>query len=335
MITLKRLAQELNVSVSTVSKALNDNPEISQKTIDRVKELAKFYNYQPNKLALNLRKQQTKTIGVILPSSLNRFFAKVLFAIEKEATRNGYNIITCISNESLKKEIESINILINGSVDGFIVALSEETQIKEDIEHLLQIKRNGIPLVLFDRVSDHIECDKVIIDDYEAIKYATTELLNQGRGNVAYISNIDDLHVGKLRKEGFIKAFEDLNIKVNKKLMLTLDIDDNNQNKLESFFKSNEEIDGVIAADNTSGIMANGLVQRLGKKVPEDISIIGFGDEQLSTLTFPQLAVINQNEENIGKRAFELIIERINNQNSSRFQTKIIPTTFCKNKSFK
>ena len=125
MITLKKLAEQLNVSVSTVSKALNDSSEISEETIKRVKELAKHYNYKPNKVAVSLKSSSTKTIGIVLPNILNRFFAKVLFGIEKEANRLGYQIITCISNESFDKERDAIELLANGSVDGFIIAISE------------------------------------------------------------------------------------------------------------------------------------------------------------------------------------------------------------------
>ena len=124
MVTLKQLAKELNVSISTVSKALNNSEEIGEDTVRRVKELAKLYNYRPNKVALSLKNNKTRTIGVIIPNILNRFLAKVLFGIESEATKQGYNIITCISNESLEKEKESLQLLANGSVDGFILSVA-------------------------------------------------------------------------------------------------------------------------------------------------------------------------------------------------------------------
>ena len=132
MVTLKQLAKELNVSISTVSKALNNSDEISKNTVIRVKELAAFYNYSPNKVALSLKSNKTNTIGVIIPNILNHFFAKVLFGIEKEASKHGFNIITSMSNESLDKEIKGLQLLANGSVDGFILSIAEETQIRRD-----------------------------------------------------------------------------------------------------------------------------------------------------------------------------------------------------------
>ena len=179
MITLKELAKQLNVSVSTVSKALNGSPEISEVTAKRIKELAKHLNYQPNKIALSLKSNQTKTIGVIIPDIMNRFFAKVLYSIQQEATNLGYNIITCISNESYEKERDSLKILANGSVDGFVMALSEETQKKEQYDHINEVLANNIPVVLFDRVSDKLNCDKVVANDVESIEDAVNTLFKK------------------------------------------------------------------------------------------------------------------------------------------------------------
>ena len=192
MVTLKKLAEQLNVSVSTVSKALNDSSEISEETIKRVKELAKHYNYQPNRIAQSLQKNSTGTIGVIIPNILNRFFAKVLVGIEKEATKLGYNIITCITNETLIKEKESIKLLSNGSVDGFILAASEETQVSSYYDHITMLQRSDFPVVMFDRIVDTIDCDKVVIDDFNALKKAMDHLIAKGRKNIAFISNMDD-----------------------------------------------------------------------------------------------------------------------------------------------
>ena len=197
MITLKELAKQLNVSVSTVSKALNGSPEISEATAKRIKELAKHLNYQPNKIALSLKSNQTKTIGVIIPDIMNRFFAKVLYSIQQEATNLGYNIITCISNESYEKERDSLKILANGSVDGFIMALSEETQKKEQYDHINEVLGNNIPVVLFDRVSDKLNCDKVVANDLESIEDAVNTLFKREK-HIAFLSRINALSVGKI-----------------------------------------------------------------------------------------------------------------------------------------
>ena len=199
MVTLKHLAEQLNVSVSTVSKALHDSDEISPETIERVKALAKYLNYKPNKVAISLKQSKTNTIGVIIPNILNHFFAKALYAIEKEASNKGYSIITCVSNEDKSKEINSLQLLSDGSVDGFIMSIAEGSQVTNDFEHIDTILRQNIPVVLFDRVSDDLGCDKVIIDDFGAAYEATKHLLSEGRKHIILVSDIHNLSVGKLR----------------------------------------------------------------------------------------------------------------------------------------
>ena len=154
--TLKQIAKELNVSVSTVSKALNDSPEISSSTKIRIKEYAKLKNYKPNVIGLNLKNRKTKTIGVIIPNILNSFFAKVFSGIEKVADEKGYNVIMCISNESLEKETHTLEMLSNGTIDGFIVSVSEEAQKNHEYNHFSSIINDGTPIVMFDRIAAEV-----------------------------------------------------------------------------------------------------------------------------------------------------------------------------------
>ena len=333
MITLKDLAKKLNVSVSTISKALHDNPEISKETITRVKELAKLYNYQPNKIAQSLKANKTKTIGVIIPSILNRFFAQVLFGIEKEARVNGYNIITCMSNEVLNKEKECIQLLSNGSVDGFLVAVAEETQKKKDFAHFEAAQFAKIPIVMFDRVIDDFICDKVIINDFEASKSATLNLLENGKQNIAFISSIDDLNVGKLRKQGYIDAIKGNPVVKYDPITLTLNSNQEAQSQIAIFLKNNKHIDGVISADNVSGTILISIANKLGYSIPKELSVIGFADEQISNLSVPKLAIINQNAEQIGENAFSLMLNRLNDK-TRPFVTKEVGITFSKQESF-
>ena len=326
MITLKKLAKQLNVSVSTVSKALNDSSEISEETKKRVKELAKDYNYQPNRIAQSLQKNSTGTIGVIIPNILNRYFAKVLVGIEKEATKLGYNIITCITNETLLKEKESIKLLSNGSVDGFILAASEETQVTSDFDHITMLQRSDFPVVMFDRIVDTIDCDKVVIDNFNASKKATDNLIAKGRKNIAFISNIDDLNVGKSRKQAYKDSIIYKFNKVDESLILTISHKENSQDTIKSFFKANPKIDGVVSADNTSGTIALNVAKDLGYKIPEEFSIIGFADEAISNLSVPRLSYISQNAKQIGIAAINLLVDRLNTEEVKKeFITEVIP----------
>ncbi|MBT8393732.1 MAG: LacI family DNA-binding transcriptional regulator [Flavobacteriaceae bacterium] len=326
MITLKKLAEQLNVSVSTVSKALNDSSEISQETIIRVKELAKHYNYQPNRIAQSLQKSSTRTIGVIIPNILNRFFAKVLVGIEKEANTLGYNIITCITNETLSKEKESLKLLSNGSVDGFILAASEETQVSKNFDHISLLQSSDLPVVMFDRVIDNVNCDKVVIDDFSALQKATVHLIAKGRKNIAFISNIDDLNVGKSRKQAYKDSILKKYHKVDESLILTIPRKVNSQDRIKAFFKANPHIDGVVSADNTSGTIVLNVAKDLGFKIPEDLSIIGFADEAISNLSVPRLSYISQNAKQIGIAAINLLVDRLNSEEEKKeFTTRVIP----------
>ena len=214
-ITLKELAKILGVSISTISKALNDSEEISDDTKVKVKELAALHNYKPNIIARNLKSGKTKTIGVIIPNMLNYYFAQVLKGIEKTATNKGYKVITCISNESHKKEVETLEMLSTGSIDGFIVSASEETELIKEYDHFKTCIDKEIPLVMFDRVINEIDCDKVIANDVIAAQDAVTYLHKKGDKRIAYVSANKDLSVGKLRHEGYLKGLKLNNLSVD------------------------------------------------------------------------------------------------------------------------
>ncbi len=333
MVTLKQLAKELNVSISTVSKALNNSEEIGEETIKRVKELAELYNYKPNKVALSLKQNKTNTIGVIIPDILNHFLAKVLFGIEREANKYGYNIITCISNESLEKEKNSLQLLANGSVDGFILCVSQETQMKNEIQHFKKTMNQGLPIVMFDRVAHDVMCDKVIVDDFDSTYRGTQALQAEGRKHIAFISNIDELSVGKLRERGYKKAIiEQANQEL---LILKIANAEDSQQKIKSFFKQNKHIDGVIAADSASGVIAINTAAHYKRKVPKDISVIGFSSKSISGHSIPRLTAIRQHAKRIGANAAQLLIRRLKTPSSENldFSTKIIKTTVVKSKS--
>ena len=258
--------------------------------------------------------------------------AKVLFGIESEATKQGYNIITCISNESLEKEKESLQLLANGSVDGFILSVAEESQINNEVEHFKETIKQGLPIVMFDRVAHDVLCDKVIVDDFDATYNATKNLIDEGRKHIAFISNINDMSVGKLRERGYNKAIiengnlEPLVLKIKKK--------DDHQKKIKSLFKKHKTIDAIVAADSSSGIIALNTAVSIGLKVPKDISVIAFASKSDSNHTLPKLTTIRQHAKAIGAHAAELLIKRIQNTGQEEdVKTKIVKTSLVKNKS--
>ncbi|WP_299260415.1 LacI family DNA-binding transcriptional regulator [uncultured Aquimarina sp.] len=317
-VTLKQLAKELNLSISTVSKSLKNDSEISQKTINRVHELANFYNYKPNALAVSLKSNKTNTIGVLLPEILNHFYAKVLYGIEQEASKNGYKIVTCITNESYKKEVEYVEMLNYSSVDGFILALSKETQMLNKLDHFKDLKRDNVPLVMFDRVSEEIDCDKVIVDDKHASKTAIQHLIKTGCKKIAVISTIFDLSVGKLRLEG---AREEVASNDGVTLIeLPIKNIETEEKEIEFFIKNNK-IDAVLGLDETAAAVAINMSNKLGYKIPKEISVIGFTDGILSKHSYPKLTIVSQHAEELGTKAAKMLLDRISNTSENNYQT--------------
>ncbi|MRX37922.1 substrate-binding domain-containing protein [Flavobacterium sp. LC2016-23] len=332
--TLKQIAKELNVSVSTVSKALNDSPEISEQTKIKIKEYAKLKNYKPNVIGLNLKNRKTKTIGVIIPNILNSFFAKVFSGIEKVADKKGYNVITCISNESLEKEIHTLEMLSNGTIDGFILSVSEEAQKLQEYNHFSAIINDGTPIVMFDRIADEVECDKVVVDDFDSALNSTQHLINLGCKNIALISSVDNLSVGKLRADGYLKALKDNNIPVNEKIILRTDSEDDMKAKIDSIFDN--KIDAIFALDENDSVAALRVSLKKGFRVPEDISIIGFADGILASRRLsPSLTTVSQHGIEIGEVAAKRLIKRLeeNEEETSDYETIVIKTVLKERES--
>ncbi|WP_178985899.1 LacI family DNA-binding transcriptional regulator [Winogradskyella helgolandensis] len=325
MTTLKELAALLNISVSTVSKALNDSHEISENTRVRVKELATKLNYKPNRIAQQLKTNKTKIIGVILPTVTNPFFAEVLHGIEKTATNNDYDIIVCLSNETLHKEKRSLDLLANGSVDGFIIAVARESQVKEQTDHIKSAIKSKLPVLMFDRVVDDIECNKVIVDDFQSVYEATEHLIvAEKRKNILLVSNIEELSVGQLRISGFTKALEDHKLKPN---ILKLDnaVDRDVEKKIYDYLKANKSIDAILSIDHVTGIVAINMAKRLGKEIPKDLSVVGFGYEHTQILSSPKISIIHQKAHTIGEMSTKLLIDNIKDD-TLKSQTIIVPS---------
>ena len=324
--TLKQIAKELGVSVSTVSKALNDSPEISEPTKIRVQEYAKLKNYKPNVIGLNLKNRSTRTIGVIIPNILNSFFAKVFTGIEKVADEKGYKVITCISNESLEKEISALEMLSNGTIDGFILSISQEAQKLQQFGHFKSIINEGTPIVMFDRTTDEVNCDKVVVDDLDSAINATEHLIKTGCKKIALFSAINNLSVGKLRVAGYKKALENSGIKVDEKLMILSETPED-FDSLTSGFLDKNNVDAVFAVDEHASSMAMKMAIKKGMKIPEELSVIGFADGVWSRRMTPSLSTVSQHGPEIGEEAVRMLIEKLESKEENySHKTTIIKT---------
>ena len=322
-ITIKIIAKELGVSTSTVSKALRDSHEISHETKERIKAYANYYNYRPNNLALQLRSQKTKVIGIVLPKIVHHFFSTVISGVEKVANERGYNIMVCFSNEDQQKEIETINVLTNGSVDGLIVSIATETLRNKELSHFYQLISNEVPLVLFDRVHDSIRCDKVIVDDIGAGYKATRHLLNTQCKKIGIITTPEHVTVGLDRYQGYERALKEAGIKVDKSLVINVDEEQDIYTQIKVLF--NQDIDAIFAVNEIYAAIAIRIAKEKGKKIPDDVSIIGFTDGLISEYSSPSITTVVQHGLTMGEQAAELLIDQIENTENQRApQTKVI-----------
>lgn len=332
-ITLKDIARELEVSISTVSKALKNSDEISRDTKDKIQAFAKLYNYRPNSIAISLKNRQSKNIGIIIPEIVHYFFSTVIKGIEKYANTKGYNLIICVTNESYEKEVINMELLANGSIDGFIIAISSETEVKKDFAHLKEVTEQGIPLVLFDRIADEIICDKVIIDDKEGAYKAVKKLIDNGNKKIALLTTESYFSVSKERDKGYRQALIDHNIEVDEGLILELDHFDMDDTPIEDFF-DRKQIDAVLSVNETFGIRAMRVIQKNGLKVPEDISFIGFTDGFLSKYANPSLTTVDQHGGKMGEIAAEMLIEKIESENEDEtYRTEVLKSTLIERES--
>lgn len=305
-ITLKELAKLLNVSVSTVSKALNDSPEISPKTIERVKELAALHKYRPNPTAVNLKSSKSGTVGVIIPNIANSFFAKVLSGMEDKAQKEGLQVITYISNENHDKEKHISELLTSGYVDGVLIAIAEETQRKGDFEHIRNIIDFNIPVVLYDRINFDMPVDKVGIDDHRVFFDATKDLRKEGVKKIGIATSIHHMGVGRARIDGYRQALE---------------ADDTfyiaNSAKIESLTEKilkmllEDKVEAVLCSDFDSTMLTYRLAYENGLRIPKDLKIIGFIRGGLAKYLTPSVSYVDQSPHKIGEKAMELLIDRI------------------------
>jgi len=322
-ITLKELAKLLNVSVSTVSKALHDSPEISPKTAERVKELATLHNYRPNPVAVNLKKSKTGTIGVVIPNISNSFFARVLSGMEAEAQKHGQQVITYISNESIEREKQICDMLTSGFVDGVLIAVSEETQKKQEYDHLFALLDYDIPVVIYDRINLGLPADKVGVDDEKSFYDATRYFKAKGLEKIGLASAIHHVGIGKLRIKGYEKALNN----DHSALMATSTKPAELKRKIKELI-AGKKVEALLCTDFESAIMATRVAYEEKIKIPEDLKLIGYISKDIAEFLTPSLSYIEQHPQELGSTAVEVLNNRLDGKyESGKFEEKIISTT--------
>lgn len=337
-ITLKQIAKELDVSISTVSKSLRNSLEIGEETRLKVQAFAKFYNYKPNNIALSLKNRKTKSIGIIIPEIVHHFFSTVINGIEQVANEHGYSVVICLSDDSFDKEVLNMEMLANGSIDGFIMSLSKETQYKGDFHHITEVINQGMPVVMFDRVTNDILCDKVIIDDKAAAYEAVQSLIDNGRKKIALVTTVDYVSVGKLRTDGYEKALLDNGIPFNEDLIIKIEDVDTCEITISELLHA-RAFDAVFAVNELFAVTIIKTASKMGLKVPEDLAVIAFTDGIISKYSTPSITTVSQSGEKMGNKAAKMLIERLeaehddDEEENENYTTEVIETHLIKRES--
>jgi LacI family transcriptional regulator len=337
-ITLKQIAKELDVSISTVSKSLRNSPEIGEETRLKVQAFAKFYNYKPNNIALSLKNRKTKSIGIIIPEIVHYFFSTVIDGIEQVANEHGYSVVICLSDDSFDKEVLNMEMLANGSIDGFIMSLSKETQFKGDFHHITEVINQGMPVVMFDRVTNDILCDKVIIDDKAAAYEAVQSLIDSGRKKIALVTTVDYVSVGKLRTDGYEKALLDNGLPFNEDLIIKIEDVETCEVTISQLL-NDRAFDAVFAVNELFAVTIIKTAHKMGLKVPQDIAVIAFTDGIISKYSTPSITTVSQSGKKMGNKAAKMLIERLEAENeydeeeTENYTTEVIETHLIKRES--
>lgn len=309
-VTIKDIAAKLNISVSTVSRALKDNPEISTVTRQKVQELAKTLGYKPNPIAVALKTQKSHTIGIVVPQIVNTFFATVVKKVEEIADQYGYNVLVASSNESFKKEKKNIEVFLANRTDGIILSISRDTT---SYEHIKDIQDRGVPLVLFDRTTKEIEVSKVIADDADAAFRIVQHLIRGGAKRIAIITGPEQLSIGKNRMKGYLKAMSAYKLPIQDDLIIRCDDFSVKaaQEATEKLLNMETRPDAIFGINDDMAIGAIEAIKEKKLRIPEDIAIFGFSNTKRSRYMNPSVSTVNQFPEKVGEVAAELLFEQI------------------------
>lgn len=328
-VTIKDIARELGISPSTVSRALKDHPDISPETKKAVNELAEKLNYQPNIVALSLRQSKTNTIGVVIPEIVHFFFSTIISGIEDVAYSAGYNVILTQSNESFQRENTDIKALFNSRVDGMLISVSRETTNFDHIESMLA---KGVPMVFFDRVYDHPNSSKVIVDDLSGAKEATLHLIEQGCTRIAHLEGPPNLEITKQRLEGYKQALKENNMPIDSTLIAECPLGTIEEGKIatEKLLTLKNPPDAIFATNDPAAMGAMQAIKEKGLKIPKDIAVVGFSNWFFSGMMDPPLSSVDQPGFEMGQEATKLLIRQIETRSKEdtepQAETKVLKT---------
>lgn len=315
------IARELNVAAATVSRALNDHPAISDATKKAVQLAARRMNYQPNKIASSLRLGRSKIIGVIVPSADINFFGSVIHGIEKVVSQNDYNVLIYQSNELYEYEKKAVQTFLRSQVDGVLASISKETI---NLEHYADLKKRGVPLVLFDRSNDALEVPAVVVNDYQGAFNATRHLIEQGCRRIAHIGGQQHVTNFNQRLRGYIDALNVHNIALDDDLIVYGKVSIDSGRECMKQLLSRKP-DALFAVEDYTALGAMQAIKQAGYIIPDDIAVVGFANETFGEYLTPSLTTVNQHTARMGEEAARLFFEVFNKKRFVRMPvTKLV-----------
>jgi LacI family transcriptional regulator len=326
-ITIYDIAEKLNLSSATVSRALSDNKLINKNTRKKVLDTAKAMGYRHNTFASSLRKQKTNTIGVVMHEVNSYFMTSVLAGIEKVTTEAGYDLLIAHSSESYEKEKANAENLFHRRVDGIIASMAFDTK---NLEHYEPFVKKGIPFVFYDRVDENSDFTKVIIDNYKSGYNATKHLIQQGCKRIALVTGSLLRNVYQQRMSGYQAALKDFKIPFKKEMVIVRDLSPESATAAAKIIMKMKPIpDGIFVTHDFSAAVIMQTLKNSGYKIPKDIAIVGFNNDIICQLIEPQLSTINYPGKEIGEIAARTLVNHLKGiANISQMKTIIINSEF-------
>ena len=307
--TIRDIALILGISKSTVSRALNDHFDVKPETARKVRELAAQIDYHPNLLAQHLKQKRTNTIGVVIPETVNRFFAKAIGGIQEVANKAGYNVMICQSNESLALERNNLQTLMASKVDGLLISVSRETNLHDHLQYAID---KEVPLVFFDRIVEELSASQVYSDNYDISFQGTEHLLTQGCKRIAFIAGPQHLYNSRNRLDGYLGALKKHNINVSKSLIVDAHYKVNEvKDYMRHLFNLPQKPDGIFAINDMAAIEIMHILKKRGLNIPKDVAVLGFNNETICKFVEPSLSSIDHPAFEMGAAATEILLKQI------------------------
>jgi DNA-binding LacI/PurR family transcriptional regulator len=308
--TIRDLALKLNISISTVSRALRNAPDVNPETKKAVHALAKKLNYEPNRVAQSLRIKKTNTIGVVVPEIAMHFFSAAISAIQEYTAKHQYSIMICQSMELLRMEKSNLQMLVSNRVDGLLISLSSQTK---SAEHLLPLLTKEIPMVLFDRIDETLNVSKVVVNDEAGAFQAIEHLIRTGCRRIAYVGGPKNLYVSNQRLKGYLRALQKNNLPVEDELIIHCkDLHADPAQATQKLLDLSVKPDAIFGMNDPMAIIILEVVKELGFRIPDEISIVGFSNEPVARHIHPSLTTVAQPAYDIGHEAARILMHQIN-----------------------